>query len=641
VRWRQTASPTLQAKASRLPPPPPPVRRPAAVQARPAAPVPAGGAPRPAGVVQCLREVYKLSRELSASDFYQRIRAFERRQGFPPLELDKIFSYHRLMIWGTSFSGLVDPDEDQHLALLYHDIQKLDPQLRNQFRVEDEQQEAWERRSREGLHWRRERRRDGRPSTGRVYDLALIGRGTAIAAYLRTLSPTHDHFNTLLIGTPDPWGPQRGRGIDNINHTWQAIRHFGDQVPAYGTAYVTRDDFVQHNREVIEQAGIPETNVCAEAVVRITPGDGVFEIRTDRGGTPFRARKVVVGSGAGPHIEPEIVEREDQHAGRKVLVRNAGARARILDLDTFMRRIVSLPRGHVVISGGNAGIDAVNAARGHGWTVTWLAARPVHLPGAQNPHALRERTYDATMIAIDLTGGGRLSVSFTADRANHTVTADYYVYAIGQNPMADGAVGTVLGDLARGLEAMPSEGRFNEGRAVPGLRLAGTTRRTGLEVIGAAALSLVGRNAPETVGHLTGNRTAEGMAAVANDLPADVVTGDQIGTIRSAMAAANSFVPRYVTRDVDFSTDDRTTLAVYIAINFPYIQSTPSLTPGPLRTGVDDVIDDIIRWRGRPGRPMGHHPYGYDGWWRSHWLRVLREKNARGHGYWMEDQRRR
>ena len=79
-----------------------------------------------------------------------------------------------------------------------------------------------------------------------IYDLIVVGRGTAAAAYLdtadfETLFPTSKEISVLVVGEDDAWAPNGPRGRspavnapnNKINQPWHMIDYFSQPIPPY------------------------------------------------------------------------------------------------------------------------------------------------------------------------------------------------------------------------------------------------------------------------------------------------------------------------------------------------------------------------------------------------------------------------
>jgi len=385
-------------------------------------------------------------------------------------------------------------------------------------------------------------------SSREIYNIAFVGKGSSIAYYLETLGapylrplkktklhgtakpvrPMRTAYGIakcpgVLFGCVDAWDKQvRGGGL--INHERHQIGHWGTQVPRFDDRYVKRSDFARENRAIFERAD--GVDILAVEIAKIEQTGDIFRLSTTQGHI-FRALKVVVGSGAGPHERPDTMHDLEGTAGQ------------VLDLDEFMRRC---PRpGHeddlageplglhdgavVVVNGANAGIDAVERAAAAGYQVVWLigSTKPQILPGNRLDYApeLAETAISVHYDTVIERGESGIVVRYvrreigarkipaptprgeksTPERVQQhpnveTINAAIYVFAVGQDPMAKGAVGDVLitkGEIPwTSLEPIYDMNQaFGEPyQTVLGLRTKGTCHSSGLEIIGAAATSL-------------------------------------------------------------------------------------------------------------------------------------------------------
>jgi len=480
------------------------------------------------------------------------------------------------------------------------------------------------------------------------YGLVIIGAGSAAAYYIDTLGVAFNHQFTLLIGGDDPWAGQRGQGIDFINHVNQQISYPSEGVSGYSNKFVGRQAFADRTSKIIK-AAIPPENFFSGAVRQISKMEkgeynGYYKIEWHDGkkNNETYAAKVVIATGAGPH--------QVTKADVKGLIPEH--KKRVMDMDTFIREVIPHSRKNningktVVVQGPNAAIDAVAAAVTlPGWTVSWVVrgSTPVYLPGTRYSLG-RIPLFKATEVTIthadtqlEIKAQGTFS---RCTAANHqymsaeelkdkkywtadpqTLKADYFVYGIGQDTTAAGAL--LSQDIRDNLEAVQHRGgRYsdvkgsltwrntkregadlnftNEEHAV-GLRHKGGT----LEVIGAAAKALADPK-----------KQAPMLGAVTKFQSADIVAYEQLGGIRSAMYGLNEHMPPDIATKVDFSHADPTVLRAHIALKYPNIGEEPARL----------IIGDILKHR-----KTGHHPHGYDDWWQSHWEANLarREENGR------------
>lgn len=185
---------------------------------------------------------------------------------------------------------------------------------------------------------------------------------------------------------------------------------------------------------------------------------------------------------------------------------------RVMDLDSFMRlsETEDLSGKRVVVHGPNAGIDAVERAREKGARVDWLvrSTDPVLLDRNLLQHAnqltaVTEATEDSMLVLrhvgdvaiargegdppLHLTGTG-----LSGDPAPD-LRADYYVYALGQDAEAPGAILPCLGALARDLEPVYDNDQvFSDAayKTVLGLQSKGSDSSKGLVIVGAAVAQI-------------------------------------------------------------------------------------------------------------------------------------------------------
>ncbi|WP_438020209.1 hypothetical protein WMF18_14565 [Sorangium sp. So ce315] len=385
-------------------------------------------------------------------------------------------------------------------------------------------------------------------SSREIYNVAFVGKGSSIAYYLETLGapylrplpngkvhgkakvtrPARFAYRIakrpgVLFGRVDEWDKEvRGEGL--INHEKHQIGHWGTKVPKFSSEYMSRADFARENKAIFNRAD--GVDIQLTEITCIEKRGGVFKVTTKEDKV-FHALKVVVGAGAGPHQRPDTM-----HVQK-------GAEGRVLDLDDFMRRCprpghlddrvgepLGLDKGAtIVVNGANAGIDAVERAAVAGYRVVWLigSTRPVILKGNRLEHA-PELAKSAISVHYDVvvspaddgvavhcvpqeiqgsktkapTDRNKKSAPENVLTHQHkkTINAALYVYALGQDPMAKGAVGDVLMTEGKlGWKDLEPIYDMNEAFGEPyetvlGLRAKGTTYSRGLEIIGAAAASL-------------------------------------------------------------------------------------------------------------------------------------------------------
>jgi hypothetical protein len=532
------------------------------------------------------------------------------------------------------------------------------------------------------------------PSAKKVYQLALVGYGSSIAYYINAFrqrsaqAPGFKWSRTVIIGNKDAWQATiRGEGF--INHENHNIAQWSDQIPKYTQKYLPREDWVAQNGDVLAWAVKQGAHRTGGSLLRSVRRVGDLFALDVGGDNPILAAKVILGMGAGPHFtfpyeryvpQPAPSVRQDSD-GMEFL------RSRIINLDRFMCMHPENAQGGkegltLIIHGANAGIDAVQRAREHGYTVylfrseepAWLTGNRLSVsPSVSRLHldvlyddedeGVTEVTVSARNDKVTVRPGqtqGKVQVDIefkeqTSQKTSYEV--DFYVPALGQNPMDTGAVGDVLrqGGLCwDDLEPIYDKDQIFglPYQTVLGLQAKGTTYGRGLQIIGAAAESLAGVRADEArllkgLGEAVGvqhnyreqfsfnpprkdneslqeKKARESTVEYVNkhvaeaeeylkaigmglllqhqvdptkvpDLKkvftlaqpkglstpskpaataiASVLAAAQLGAVRAAAAALTNMIPDHIVNGSgsNFTTDDRTMLAVYIASEFPHI----------------------------------------------------------------------
>lgn len=253
--------------------------------------------------------------------------------------------------------------------------------------------------------------------------------------------------------------------------------------------------------------------------------------------------------------------------------------------------------------------------------------------------------------------GDSLQVSLRpTDKPNTTKTAALYVIALGQDAMAPGAVGDMLkrgGVRPRDLEPIYD---VNQIYGLPyqtalGIQSKGTKYGGGLQIIGAAAASLAAAykqaNTPIEHDYLTqfpasdrasATETRNALAAVrylkkadlsmllehqvdpasvppgatpspqlataqrpATTVVSSVLVSPQLSGFRGAIAAMSGLIPEYVYRgEANFSADDRTMLAVYLARKYPHLEGSD----------LEEIVQFVMTQRRSRGAASGS-PLGF------------------------------
>jgi hypothetical protein len=265
-----------------------------------------------------------------------------------------------------------------------------------------------------------------------IYDLIVVGRGTAAAAYLDTadfdqLFPMSKTISVLVVGEIDAWDPQgpRGRSVsaDNapnnkINQPWHMIDYFSQPIPRYAAGgwdvMVNRDDFSKRTKEII--ASIKERNkkllyrmesrkiLSVENTCLTNEARNMYNgysVKTSQGfkKETYFGHNVVLATGAGPHRPPQFAT----DFNNSWYVRDSGSnfKDRVIDMDHFARiaqtlrtewdRMGATENLRVAICGPNASLDTVELAGFYGFRIVrWLVpkgARPIVLGTGHQTHS--------------------------------------------------------------------------------------------------------------------------------------------------------------------------------------------------------------------------------------------------------------
>lgn len=422
-----------------------------------------------------------------------------------------------------------------------------------------------------------------RPARGRqppvrapdAYTLAIIGSGATAAYYLDTLGPAHDHSRTLVIGEQNPWIHKRGQGISYINHTWRQIAMPSANVTAYGgnESFANRTEFGRLAEAVISRRAGRWVKASVTRIEKL--GKGVYKLSyDDRGPKSVKAEKVVFTAGAGASRKPPEAEQNST-------VQN---RARIIDMDTFIRDKAVQEKGggkRVVVWGSNAAIDAVAAAKKHGWTIAaWLYSKdgpPAWLPGTRylsEPYKLQEVNHhvytDRKRIKIK-DSGNLLKVLDGNDTVADTV--DYVVYGLGSEDLLTQRQGGLMdASVLEGEQTLSpildTSGVFGnaleqgkQAQAFLGWQNASGT----FQVFGLAAENYAGASGARI------SPTDPRVLALKQWLSGDVLTVGQLSYIRSALRAVNNYIPGSIEHGVDYSHADANNLRVHLAARYPHL----------------------------------------------------------------------
>jgi hypothetical protein len=291
--------------------------------------------------------------------------------------------------------GKFDPAADQHLLLLFHEIQKHLTMPKKAIAPGEEVDVSKKQAEAEATSLRDYKNLSPDPSEGKAatFDLAFLGAGAATAYYLTTMGGGGLPGDTIVIGELQPWAGDRGPGV--INHPMHMITALRNEVGLAEEALAPRGAFSEMVELVIKKY-VPE-NRRTNKVKNVTkvPGTGggamFYRIEVD-GPEPklYYARRVVAGLGIGPHKAP---------AGQKDL--KVASEGRAMNMDQFqntagkIKLLKEKPSDiTVVVSGGNAAIDSVMTAIDNKFTIIWVTgtSRPALLPGTDNETV--EENYD-------------------------------------------------------------------------------------------------------------------------------------------------------------------------------------------------------------------------------------------------------
>lgn len=414
------------------------------------------------------------------------------------------------------------------------------------------------------------------------YNLALIGSGSTAAYYIDTLGPAYDHSTTVVIGPrfSNPWLKERGQALSFVNHTQRQIAMPSSNVTAYGgnESFVNRVAFGQAADKVIRDSGCDWLECSTR---RIEKRDGLYLITCSNGET-VQARKVIFAAGAGGlRTPPEL---------KDTRVKN---RHRIVDMNTFIRDICEGIPGRVVVWGANAAIDAVAAAKIHGWDIAaWLySSPPAWLPGTRYkspPYELQKvkQVRYQGRTAIKIVDDGKLLKVLNVNKTE-AAQVDYVVYGLGTEDLLkyrnekgellrDSMMDvTVLEDEENLSPILDTEHVFAERGTVPAFL--GWQNKSGtFQVFGLAAENyeesiLDPKSTPQEprFGARRIDMNDPRVAALKCWLSGDVLTPGQLTYIRSAIRAVNHYIPGSIEHRVDYSHSDANALRVHLAARYP------------------------------------------------------------------------
>jgi hypothetical protein len=529
------------------------------------------------------------------------------RSAILPSEADRLFvqelspdvaraAFRRLTDSAEQY-GTFDLRSDQDLLLLYFELRK------HVHKPEEAEEPTTEVRqsSRRATKARYDvvRYLQDSPAPTRTYDLALLGTGASIAYYVTSHAHEIDGMQTVAIGKRQPWAHERGPGV--VNHPMHMITPRRDDVGLGDESLQSRTGFSDVVADVLGEHVGRTIDANIKSVTRI-PSNGrwfyaiVVDIAEGEERT-FYARKVVFGLGIGGHVMPR--PREGSIAAQDSL----GGRA--MNMDEFQRRAAEIAGGAdprpditVVITGPNAGLDAVKTALGCGFTIIWVtgSGRPGFLPGTDNelveaeydrlenhqPSAIAEVIKDYAYLAIpnpDTSGGAKPIVVDTGRAGQErAVPADYFVWAMGPNvAQVKRIFGDQFGELVPSYDDNRQFGADGTA-AVTGLERGGPREQsdeTSLVVIGGSAFRLA-----DAVGYdYLRRRDAEsrGEVAACERIAARYDREDR-GPVSAAMGRLCTVARDYVeARRPDLVAIEEARAAPAVPANIPQLTLDPDL----------------------------------------------------------------
>jgi hypothetical protein len=530
-------------------------------------------------------------------------------------------------------------------------------------------------------------------------ETVFLGAGASIAYYLAAGYGQYSPRSSLIIGTPDPWAGKRGPGVvaHPENMITPMLEFLGQKIDSVWTE---RGRFAHLVATVIQHSGVPRIE---DAVVSVEEtSQGIYLIKTGSGHTVL-ARNIIGGMGAGDHRLPTgkldaNLALTAAHVSDTPGKDSAVAR-RVMSMDVFTQvadrlhgssggsggsTLMLAPEGksvpgrdarsgiHVVLSGGNGGIDVAFTALQMGFKVTWLvgADGPRFLEGffnvaakyafdrspkvketgvtppqvdtvqgiaetklrlqqlyAGQEHILFDKVVDhfssgTAFEAVHFANAGPVSVKGTQvvvqtvldNKQVGTVAGDLFVYAHGPDLSALRIFGTLLEKMTpivdENLRFLSSTSR--ESPAVKNGQTPQQDTVLGLrhQSKGGGSIKLIGAAAFRRPDQNTG-----AMAPVVTSLPPNVLINDQLTPSRSQIEAQLNYVRPNAASFADFITDDRTQLAVHIAARYPFIP------PKDIEKHVAAII--VSRRKGLPGSPEITAVPPYSAAFQQFWETVL------------------
>lgn len=421
------------------------------------------------------------------------------------------------------------------------------------------------------------------------YALVVVGAGSTAAYYLDTLGPAHDKSGTLVIGKENPWIDERGHGISYINHTRRQVALPSQNVTDYGgnDTFVQRKKFgVDMSKRVASLAGRVVDDLVTNIKWTTRNEKSMLELTCKGGNGPFYAERVVFVAGSGASRKPKVDATKYANC--------------VIEMNTFIRDVAEQEkprkgqRKRVVVWGSNAAIDAVAAAKKHGWeVVSWLYSQgggPAWLPGTRyrsapyNLHELPTHEY-ADRNAIKIVDGATNTVNVKDGEKVFAANVRYVIYGLGSNDLLAEVMDKkdLVGERAM-LPLLDEAGVFcRPGDSTPQDKafLGWGTKDGSLKVFGLAAENYEDEKRSR-INSLADRR----VLALKKWLSGDVLTVGQLTYIRSAMRAVNNYVPGSIEHRVDFSHADANQLRIHLAAKYPDI-------PEPFARWFIDTMSDL------------------------------------------------
>jgi hypothetical protein len=301
--------------------------------------------------------------------------------------------------------GVIDPDNEQQLALLYF---RLKRQQNPTVASKRDEFDASIKQLGDSLDWadyedgvqshiEKQRPSGGKEPAPKIYKVAILGTGASVAYYLVNAGGTLDVPKTVVIGESQPWRTERGKdGV--VNHPMHMIApEYQDSTLTGPEGLAPRQQFSDRVEEAVQK--FPCVLAKVQSVAKLGEAVKYFEITTSAGA--FYAQKVIAGVGIGKHKPPDNVE-------GKGFVDSQGNIPRLMDMDQFQRAIAegnlaSANIQSIAVVGPNAAIDVMSTAlrtMQMNPLIYWITGsddkgagkRPVFLKGTDNEYV--EMRYD-------------------------------------------------------------------------------------------------------------------------------------------------------------------------------------------------------------------------------------------------------